>query len=197
MREVELKCVAPEPRTVSAALVAAGAEQTFSGHLTDRRYDTSPRSLLARDHVLRVRRYTGAGSARASLDWKGPTGYEDGYKVREEVSTDVGDADALAHLLEGLGYGVIREIDREIEQYQFRGATVRVERYPRMDALVEVEGTPATIEAAIAATGLPRDGFTAERLPDFVRRFEQRTGQRAALCLRELAGDYCFSAEDA
>jgi adenylate cyclase class IV len=197
MREVELKCVAPQPVAVGAALVAAGAALTFSGHLADRRYDTSPRSLLARDHVLRLRRYTGPGGSRACLDWKGPTGYEDGYKVREEVSTDVGDAGALAQLLEGLGYGVIREIDRDIEQYSCRGATVRVERYPRMDALVEVEGTPTTIEAAIAATGLPRDGFTAERLPDFVRRFELRTGQRAALCERELTGDYRFSVDDA
>src|SRR5450759_1138061 len=103
----------------------------------------------------------------------------------------------LAPRLEGLGYGVIREIDRDSEQYLCRGATVRVERYPRMDALVEVEGTPTTIEEAIAATGLPRDGFTAERLPDFVRRFELRTGLRAALCERELTGDYRFSVDDA
>jgi predicted adenylyl cyclase CyaB len=197
MREVELKCVAPEPDAVITALVAAGAELVFSGHLADRRYDTNPRSLLGRDHVLRLRLYTGPGGSRASLDWKGPTGTEGGYKVREEVSTDVADAAALAQLLEGLGYGVIREIDRGIEQYSCRGATVRLERYPRMDALVEVEGAPPAIESAIAATGLPRDGFTAERLPDFVRRFELRTGQRAALCERELTGDYRFSIDDA
>jgi adenylate cyclase class IV len=197
MREVELKCVAPEPDAVGAALAAAGAELTFSGRLADRRYDTSPRSLLARDLVLRLRVYSGSGGSRACLDWKGPTGYEGGYKVREEVSTDVGDAGALAQVLDGLGYSVIREIDRDIKQYSCHGATVRMERYPRMDALVEVEGTPATIEAAIAATGLPRDGFTAERLPDFVRRFERRTGRRAALCERELTGDYRFSVDDA
>ena len=197
MREVELKSVAPEPDAVIAALLAAGATATFTGRLTDRRYDTGAGSLLARDHVLRLRVYTGAGATRACLDWKGPTTYADGYKVRDEVSTDVLDAAALAQLLEGLGYVVIAEIDRDIAQFACRGAAVRVERYPRMDALVEVEGTPETIEAAIAATGLPRAGFTAERLPDFARRFELRTGQRAALCERELAGDYRYSAADA
>jgi len=40
-------------------------------------------------------------------------------------------------------------------------------------------------------------GFTAERLPQFVTRFERRTGQRAAICDRELRGDYPFAPDDA
>ena len=75
------------------------------------------------------------------------------------------------------------------------GATVRVERYPRMDALVEVEGTPEAIEAAIAVTGLAREGFTAGRLPDFVRRYEMRTGQRAAVSDRQRSGDYRYDTD--
>ena len=66
-----------------------------------------------------------------------------------------------------------------------------------MDTLVEVEGTPDSIEAAARITGLPRASFTSERLPEFVARYEARTGERAALCDRELAGDYCFSVGDA
>jgi hypothetical protein len=89
----------------------------------------------------------------------------------------------------------IREIDRLISQFEFRGAVVRVERYPRMDALIEIEGEPAAIEAAIAGTVLPRSGFTPERLQDFVMRFESRTGLRAALCDRELEGDYRYAAD--
>ncbi|MFI5309815.1 MAG: CYTH domain-containing protein [Gemmatimonadales bacterium] len=197
MREVELKSVAADPDAVVAALRADGAQGTFTGRLADRRYDTPERALLARDHVLRLRVYAGVPESHASLDWKGPTGYTGGYKVREEVSTGIADPEAVSRMLEGLGYAVVREIDRDIAQFLCRGATVRVERYPRMDPLVEVEGTPEAIEAAIAVTGLAREGFTTERLPDFVRRFEARTGQRAALCERELAGDYRFSAFDA
>lgn len=197
MREVELKSVAAAPEAVAAALAAAGARSTFTGLLVDRRYDTPDRALFARDHVLRLRVYSDAGGARTFLDWKGPTRYADGYKVREEISTGVADAEATSRLLEGLGYGVIREIDREIAQFSLGSATVRIERYPRMDPLVEVEGAPAAIEAAITATGLARDGFTTERLPDFVRRFEARTGERAAICARELAGDYRYGPADA
>jgi adenylate cyclase class IV len=144
--------------------------------------------------VLRLRVFVGSAGSHASLDWKGPTSCADGYKVREELSTSIGDAGVLARLLDGLGYIVIREIHRQVSQFEFRGASVRVERYPRMDALVEVEGEPAAIEAAIAGTGLSRAGFTSERLQDFAMRFESRTGQRAALCDCELAGDYRYAA---
>ena len=131
------------------------------------------------------------------LDWKGPTTYQNGYKVREEHSVSLGDPDDLALMLERLGYVITREIDREIEQYTVVGATVRLEQYPRMDVLAEVEGEPEAIERAIQLLGLPRTSFTTERLPDFVRHFEDRTGQRAAICDRELTGDYRYSATDA
>ena len=193
MREVELKSVAADPERIVQQLLAAQAEFLLEGRLSDTRYDTPDRALLARDHVLRLRAFDGKPAPHVTLDWKGPTGFDRGYKVREEISTQIGDATTLAQMLGQLGYVVIREIDRAITQAEFHGATVRVERYPRMDALVEIEGEPEAIEAAIAALQLDRAGFTSERLADFVLRFEARTGQRAALCDRELGGDYRYA----
>jgi hypothetical protein len=66
-----------------------------------------------------------------------------------------------------------------------------------MDDLVEVEGTPEQIERAIEVLGLPRDGFTTDRLPDFVKRYEARTGNRAAISTAELAGDASFDVSNA
>ena len=201
MKEVELKAAVPEPTATRERVERAGGRLVYEGRLEDRRYDLADRSLFARDHVLRLRIYRGRGTDgdvhSAALDWKGPTGYVDGYKVREELSSGVTDPDTFATLLERLGYVVTREIHRQIAQYELAGATVRFERYPRMDVLVEVEGTPETIEAAVAGTGLPRSAFTSDRLPAFVERYEARTGERAALCDRELAGDFRFSVYDA
>lgn len=196
-REVEVKGVVDDLRLRRRALEAAGATLVFVGRLEDRRYDNAARDLAARDVVLRLRTYRNADGVRAHLDWKGPTQLVEGFKVRAELTSDVGDPDALAAILEQLGYRVTREIDREIAQYGVHGTVVRFERYPRMDVLAEVEGTPEGIEAAIRAMGLAREVFTAERLPDFVRAYERRTGQRAALCDRELAGDYRYSVADA
>lgn len=196
-REVELKSVVGDVAACRARLEAAGAMLVFEGRLEDRRYDTVPRTLATRDHVLRLRVYRDETGVRGAIDWKGPTRYEDGYKVRDELTSPVGDPGAMAAILERVGYIVTREIDREIAQYVLRDAMVRFERYPRMDVLVEVEGTPEAIERTIATLALARDGFTAERLPQFVARFELRTGERAAICDRELRGDYPFSATDA
>src|SRR5919202_3199298 len=196
MREGELKAVLDDWDERRLRLEAAGARLTFSGRLQDRRYDTPKRELLARDTVLRLRVYRDGGRATAELGWKGATAYEGGYKVREELQTDAGDPLALAAILERLGYVVTRAIDRDIAQFELGDTTVRFERYPRMDDLVEVEGTPDGIERAISALGIPRAHFTSERLPQFVERFQARTGERAALCDDELSGVWPYTLED-
>jgi len=189
MLEVELKSVVDDLSRRRTTVERAGGTLAWAGRLLDRRYDTASLTLAAQDHVLRLRVYDDGRAARAELDWKGPTGHDNGYKVREELGVHVSEPEVLAEMLTRLGYEVTVEIEREIAQYELEGATVRFERYPRLDDLVEVEGTPDQIERAIAAIGLPRDGFTSDRLPDFVRRFEARTGERAALCQSELRGD--------
>ena len=186
-REVELKSVVDDERARRRRVESAGARMVFEGRLQDRRFDTSDGRLTAGDELLRLRTYSDSTGARASLEWKGPTRQESGYKVRDEIIASSEDADALAAILDRLGYAVIGEIHRDVAQYVIERAVVRFERYPRMDTLVEVEGTPTAIERAIEALGMPRDGFSADRLPAFVARFEARTGQRAALSEQQLA----------
>ena len=197
MREVELKAVVDSMDARVANVERAGGRLVFRGRLEDCRYDTADRQLRLRDDVLRLRVYRDERSVTAELGWKGPTRYEDGYKVRDEVGAASPDADALRHILERMGFVITREIDRDIIQYELDGAVIRFERYPRMDDLVEVEGDPDAIERAIAVIGLPRQAFTAERLFDFVRRWQERTGESAALCDRELSGEHPYALEDA
>jgi predicted adenylyl cyclase CyaB len=186
VREVEVKGIVPDETEARARAETAGAALVYAGRMEDRRYDTADGRLAAEDQVLRLRTYRDAQGLRATLDWKGPASVERGYKIREEYSTTAGDPDALAMILERLGYVVTREIDREIAQYNLDGAVLRFERYPRMDVLLEIEGAPDAIERAIAATGLRRRDFSGDRLLDFVARFEARTGKRAALADSEL-----------
>ena len=197
MLEVELKSVVDDLARRRAAIEAAGATLVFDGQLEDRRYDSPDHALTARDHVLRVRIYRDAAGTRAQLDFKGPTQRDDGYKVREEIESHVSDADALVAILDRLGYVVTIAIDRDIVQYDLGGAMIRFERYPRMDDLVEVEGARDAIEQAIEALGMPRAGFLTDRLPDFARRFEERTGARAAVSHAALAGDERYDVSNA
>lgn len=199
MHEVELKSVVDDVELRRARLEAAGARLIFAGRLEDRRFDMPGRELAARDHVLRSRieRDSNGEAVRAMLEWKGPTVYTSGYKVREELSVGADDPATLAELLGRLGFVVTLAIDREVVVYAFGDATIRFELYPRMDALVEVEGDPAAIERAIVALGLPRGGFTSERLQQFSERYAARTGIAPALSDDELAGSAQHHADDA
>jgi predicted adenylyl cyclase CyaB len=197
MREIELKGVVDDESAAVSRLTGAGAVLRFAGALADRRYDTPDRAMWARDEVLRLRITREPGGTRGRLDFKGPTTFPGGYKAREEISVDVDAPDVLHEMLTRLGYVVTREIDRDVSVYDLHGARVRLERYPRMDVLVEVEGEPPAIEAAIATLGVPRQSFSSDRLADFVRRYEGRTGVRAAICARELTGDYRYRLDDA
>jgi predicted adenylyl cyclase CyaB len=186
--ELELKAVVNDPVAVVARLEASGATRIFRGVMRDRRYDLPDRALVARDEVLRVRTFepAGAGVPRAELTWKGPTRQAGGYKEREELQFDVGDSAAAGQVLGRLGFEQSDAIDRCVEYHDVEGAAVRLEWYPRMDVLVEVEGSPESIERAVAATGVPRSDFTADRLLDFAGRYEQRTGKAAVLRLDQL-----------
>jgi len=199
MIEIELKAVVADLHGARRQAEQLGAKLTFAGRLEDRRYDRPDLSLAAIDHVLRVRVYRhGSALVSASIDWKGPSSMMGSYKEREEITTEIrSDPMQLGNILERLGFIVTMQIDREIWQYELHDAVVRFERYPRMDDLVEVEGTPRTIEEAIAALGLPRDSFTTERLPAFVQRYQSRTGSSAALSDAELRGGVRYDVSNA
>ena len=186
MREVELKAVVDDVAERRKSVERAGGKLSFEGKISDRRYDFASGDLSSRDEVLRTRTYIATKSTKTFLDWKGPTEYRDVYKVREEVTTPVEDLVSLETILQKLGLVLTSEIDRQIAQYQLGEATIRFEVYPRMDALVEVEGEPAAIESAIEAIGLPRGTFSNRRLTDFVLDFERRTGVQAATCDRDM-----------
>jgi adenylate cyclase class IV len=170
--ELELKAVVPDPAAVRAALLSAGASLSFRGSLVDRRFDRDG-SLLAKDEVLRIRAYVQEGrTTRAQLGWKGPTTRStEGYKVREERELDVTDGEP-APFLEALGFAPVHAIDRWIEVYHLDSGEARIEWYPRMDVLVEVEGDMHGIERLITATGLPRASFTNEALDAFRARYD-------------------------
>jgi adenylate cyclase class IV len=178
-RELELKAVVPDPERLRRRLREAGAELRSGGLMIDVLYDRGG-GLTLRGEVLRARTYRHAERVDFVLAWKGPTQRSpDGYKLREEVELSV--AADPEHLLEALGYRPVHVIEREIEVWHLGEAIARLERYPRMDVLVEVEGEPAAIERVVAASGIPRDEFTAEPLAEFVRRYEERTGATAEL----------------
>jgi len=180
--ELEVKARVSDPDAVRGALVRAGARLEYRGAMLDRRLDRDG-VLTARDEVVRLRTFRPAdgGPAYGQLGWKGPHGSRDGYRHRAELETRVEDPDGVLAVLERAGFAVALTIDRTVEIYRLFGVMLRLEWYPQMDVLLEVEGDPPAIERAIAATGIARDGFLAESLDYFLDAYEARTGRAGRL----------------
>jgi len=178
--ELELKARVEDPDTVRKAILAAGAELVYRGAMMDRRFDRRGR-LERRDQVVRLRVYHPADKSPewGVLGWKGPVQRRGEYRLREEWESRVDDPKAVLVTLRHMGYKVSVRVDRAIEQYRLGDATLRLEWYPSMDVLMEVEGSPDAIEHAARATGLPRDAFLPESLPYFAAAYEKRTGRVA------------------
>jgi adenylate cyclase class IV len=187
--ELELKAVVHDPAAVRASLAARGARKVKEGRMTDLRYDRDG-ELAAAGQVLRVRSYAlVSGSEEGRLAWKGrATSDEGGFRSREEHEVHfVGTSSPAEQLVQALGFAVVSAMDRWVEYWRLDDATARLEWYPRMDVLCEVEGTPDGIARVIAATGISREAFTADAIADFVARYEERVGP-AALSLAQLNG---------
>lgn len=179
--ELEVKARVQHVPELRRSLRRAGARLEFRGTMIDRRYDRD-NSLEPKDQVLRLRAYRPVrGKSWGVLTWKGPVGIRGAYRHRPELETEVPEPDAVAEVFEALGFTVSLRIDRRIERWRFGSATLRLERYPAMDTLLEVEGSPRAIERAVRATGLPREEFLAESLPYFQAAYERRTGRPAVL----------------
>lgn len=170
--ELELKGVVPDPPATRRAILAAGGRLTFAGALHDVRLDRNG-EFTARDEVVRIRTYRPrVGEPHAQLGWKGPTRVSlEGFKQREERELETSGGDP-ASFLKALGFVPVHAIDRAIEMYDVAGGVARLEWYPRMDVLIEVEGDPTAIEAIIRALGLPRESFTSEALTAFTARYD-------------------------
>lgn len=179
--ELEVKARVPDAAALGARLRAAGAALEFEGELADVRLDREG-ELARRDEVVRVRVWRpAAGAPRGVVGWKGPASVRGVVRHRAEIEFTAGDADRALALFARLGYRPTLRIDRRVTVFRLGDATLRLEVYPEMDTLVEVEGSPDGIERAIAATGLPRDAFLPESLPHFVAEYERRTGKRARI----------------
>lgn len=183
--EYELKArLREDPDRFCRRLEEAGWTRRFIGRMTDLTFDTRDRRLEGEDEVLRLRVFLPAvgGEPVAVLGWKGPAGQEEGFKRREEVETGVANPEAVRELLGRLGFERITDrIDRWIRLYVRDGVSARVEEYPEMDVLVELEGPPDEVRDRIPELGLDADAWKPWPLLEFVRRFEERTGAEARL----------------
>jgi adenylate cyclase class 2 len=159
-REVEVKLRIEDPQDASALLCHHGFRvlhpRAFESNVL---FDTPERSLRAARRLLRVREY----GAVATFTYKGTP--ENGrHKSREELETEVADAEILRLVLGRLGYLPCFRYEKYRTVYQQPGESVGLavlDETP-IGCWIELEGPPEWIDSNAARMNFPQEQYITE-----------------------------------
>lgn len=159
--EIEVKIAIEDLPRSRRLLVDAGARQVAARTFEDNTlYDDRSGNLEREGRVLRLRRVDG----RAVLTYKEPrpdlTG-ETGMKVARELECEVGRDEALAAILEGLGFAPNYRYQKYREVFALDDLVVTIDETP-IGMFVELEGSVEGIRAAAARLGWGKERFIKE-----------------------------------
>ncbi len=159
-REIEVKLRVEDPRRAAASLTSQGFRivhpRAFESNVL---FDTPERSLRVDRRLLRVREYGGA----ATLTYKG-TPETGRHKSREELETEVADAETLRVMLGRLGYLPFFRYEKYRTIFQQPGETAGqavLDETP-IGCWIELEGAPEWIDANAARLGFSQEQYITE-----------------------------------
>jgi adenylate cyclase class 2 len=168
--ESEVKLEMAGPVAARQVVAALGAALVRRRHFEDNLLlDDAARSLAARGLVLRLRR-TEAG---AVVTYKGPRREIEGIKSRQEIEVGVAGGDAMAALLEGVGFSPVFRYQKYRETYRWRQVEIVIDETP-VGTFLEIEGPVAAIHEAARALGYGPEDYVLE---SYASLFFARGGQ--------------------
>jgi len=142
MMEYEVKIRVRDLGTVRARLAALHVSPTSRLTESDLYFNAPTRDFGTTDEALRIR----ATEKGATLTYKGPKVGLTGVKAREEVIVPVTGADALAGILERLGFTRTAMVEKTRESYVVEGAFVALDLVEGLGPFVEIEAPPGLSE---------------------------------------------------
>lgn len=145
--EHEIKLYVRDLAAVERRLIAAGAALTAPRVLeVNSRYENADSTLTASSKVLRLRR-----DARIRLTYKDEHGIPlpGGGRTRFEAEVEVSDFDAMAAILDKLGFRPYMTYEKYRTTYALDGTEIVLDEMP-YGTFVEIEGEPDAISAAVA-----------------------------------------------
>ncbi len=154
MLEVEVKVRASHD-DVRPRLDAIDADPLGTVRQVDTYYAAPHRDFADTDEALRVRRERTDGAHEwATLTYKGPL-VEAESKTRTEAETGVDDPDALAAILDELGFEPAATVRKDRERFAVDGYRVTLDTVDDLGEFVEVEAARAVESTALERA---RDG---------------------------------------
>ena len=156
--ETEAKLKVDSLREVELRLTELGAEFVAEQLQTDSLFDDGGETLTATDRCLRIRRQVAGDHKRCFLGYKGSK-QQSNFKKRQEIETEVEDADSLVKLLSALGYEEKLVVEKRRRLWRLGGCEVALDELPALGSFVEIEGPDderiAEVQARLKLAKLP------------------------------------------
>ncbi len=159
-------------------LSIAGAKMSQKGFMQDYYFDNPFLNLKSKNQKLRIR---AIDYKLIQLCWKGPISVDKQTKIREEIEVGVKNVEPLIEIFEKLGFQNTRFYERYFETYLLYDVKIRIEQFPIMDILVEIEGEQHLINRAVTHLNISKDVFGPKTLVSFIKEYEIRNGTPAKL----------------
>ena len=159
--EIEAKLKVDSLAQVERKLAELGAKFVAEQLQSDSQLDDASTTLLSTDRSLRLRRQVVGGSARHILTYKG--GKEDSdFKRRQEIETEIKDADSMRRLLSELGYEQVLVVEKKRRLWRLDRCEVALDELPLLGCFVEIEGPDekriADVQERLGLSDLPHIG---------------------------------------
>jgi adenylate cyclase class 2 len=147
--ETEVKFYLPDPAPMRARLAAIGARCLGRLHEHNVRLEDQDRSLGRKKSLLRLRQ-----DRAARLTFKStPENADPEFKQLHELEVEVGDFEAMLHILAALGFEPVQRYEKWRESWALERTVFCLDRLPYGDFL-EIEGAKADITAVAGRLGL-------------------------------------------
>ena len=137
--EIEAKLKVDSLPEIERKLGELGAEFLAEQRQTDYHFDDASRTLTSSDRCLRIRRQSVGGNQQFFLAYKGAK-ESSNFKKRQEIETEIKDADSTQSLLAALGYEKVFTVEKTRRLWQFGGCHVALDCLPLLGDFVEIEG---------------------------------------------------------
>lgn len=154
-RETEVKLAFPSAADALARLERIGGVVVAPRHFEDNRlYDRPDGTLRSSDTVLRLR----SAGTRVVLTLKTPVPGDHRHKVRDEIETEVRDAEAVHAILAALGFRVAWRYQKYRTTLRIGEVEASVDETP-IGCWVELEGEPERIDGVASALGFDPEAY--------------------------------------
>ena len=168
--EQEIKLPFPDVEAARQAVKTAGGRLLHSRRLIDDRlFDDENSWLRERGCALRIRQ----DGERAFITWKGPAAERGPVKSREELETEIKNAETVSAIVSNLRYRQRFRSQKYRTEYEIQNALVTIDETP-IGVFIEIEGDPALIAVVAAALGRSPVDYVLDSYPSLWRQWCER-----------------------